>query len=69
MCVRGPGGPGQHNAARGNHEGVATMLLDAGADGTAKNGAKQRPCELCDKKTALHTLLKRAAGVDEPIPE
>ena len=59
------GGAAQHNAARGNHEGVATMLLGAGADAAAENAAGKAPGDLCDRGTALHTLLRRAAGGDE----
>mmetsp|Transcript_4926 Transcript_4926/g.10060 ORF Transcript_4926/g.10060 Transcript_4926/m.10060 type:complete len:213 (-) Transcript_4926:293-931(-) len=56
-----------HNAARGNHEGVAAMLLDAGSEATAQNEGGKTPCDLCDKNTALHTLLRRAAGLDVTI--
>ena len=52
----------QHNAARGNHDQIVAMLLEAGANAIAANGAGHLPSDVCEKNTALHTVLVRAAG-------
>lgn len=54
----------QHCAARGNHEVIVKMLLEAGADAKAVNNMEATPSDLCEKNTALHTVLLRAAGVN-----
>jgi ankyrin repeat protein len=53
-----------HNAARGNHGQIVAMLLEAGASATLANQAGHLPADVCNKNTALHTLLLRAAGGD-----
>lgn len=52
----------QHNAARGMHDAIVSMLLEAGADPKAINAAAQTSAECCEKGSALGVLLARAAG-------
>ena len=51
----------QHNAARGMHDAIVSMLLEAGADPAALNAAQQTPADCCEKSSALGVLLARAA--------
>mmetsp|Transcript_29766 Transcript_29766/g.41102 ORF Transcript_29766/g.41102 Transcript_29766/m.41102 type:complete len:208 (-) Transcript_29766:32-655(-) len=52
-----------HNASRGNHEDVVGVLLETGANANLVNAAGNLPSDLCNKGSAIHLQLLRAAGI------